>query len=71
MTRSKRKPGGAKDEGIALIVGVRLLQFLIIVALWLLTSYFGTSCLDRAGFPPLSHGRSEVMAHGQPNRQRT
>jgi hypothetical protein len=31
-----RKPRGERDEGIALILAVRLLQVLIIFALWLI-----------------------------------
>jgi len=67
---SEPKRRGEKDDGLALIVAIRVLQFLIIVALMLFTSYFGASCLDRAGFHPLTRGRSDVMPHGQPNRQR-
>jgi hypothetical protein len=57
-----RERRGDRDEGLALIVGIRVLQFLIIIALMLFTSYFGASCLNWVGFRPLPHGHSEVMA---------
>ncbi len=51
-----QKKSGQQDEGIALIVSVRILQFLIIVLLFVVTSYFGKSCscFDPSGI----HGRS-------------
>jgi hypothetical protein len=64
------KRRGERDEGLALIVAIRVLQFFIIVALMLFTSFFGASCLERAGFHSLTRGHSALMALGQPNRQR-
>jgi hypothetical protein len=70
LAQAQPKRRGQKDEGLALIVAVRILQFLIIVVLWLFTSYFGASCLDRVGFHPLKRGRSDVVRRSQPEMQR-
>jgi hypothetical protein len=53
-TPSDQKPRREKDEAILLIVGIRVLQLLIILVLWFVTSYFGTSCFDSSDI----HGRS-------------
>jgi hypothetical protein len=70
LTPPGKRPG-EKDEGLKLIVAVRVLQFLIIVALWLFTSYFGASCLGRVGFRPLTRGgHSDVVTSGRPEVER-
>jgi hypothetical protein len=55
-TLSEQKPRREKDEAILLIVAIRVLQLLIILSLWFVTSYFGMSCFDSFD----SHGRSAV-----------
>jgi hypothetical protein len=59
--------GGKRDEGVALIIVIRLLQLLIIVVLWLLTAYFGGSCFDPSGIHQRSAAqrRSDRSSPGQ------
>jgi hypothetical protein len=50
-TLAGRKPPAKRDEGVKLIIAIRVLQVLIILMLWFVTSYFGTSCLGPFGRP--------------------
>jgi hypothetical protein len=63
------KPRAKRDEGVRLIVVVRILQALIIVALWLVTSHFGRSCsyFDPSGIHAHSAAdvRSEAASNGR------
>jgi hypothetical protein len=65
------KPRPERNEGVRLIVGVRVLQVLILLLLWFVTSYFGTSCLDPFGRDYSASGKrhSERTATRQPHRQ--
>jgi hypothetical protein len=61
-TLAKGKPGAERDEAIMLIVGIRALQVLIILVLWFVTSYFGSSCLGPFGYDHLATGGAPLRA---------